>query len=166
MTHKPIIDYFEQLNANLLDFPEKSFFRMDLAEIQGSFRSGINFPAMVVESPEGNTEGSTINASVINRTGAFTVYQNSKQGDFGQQNQLLDQCERIGIKILARMRLDNANPAHAMHNRFDIPGVTWIKVGPIFTEKLYGYRFMYDLRGTESLIVDPADWSDIDEVCS
>lgn len=138
---------------------------MDLAEITGAFRSGITFPAMVVESPEGDLNGSSIHNSVIQRTGAFTVYKKPTKGNFQQQNEYLDDCEKLGLKIVARMRLDNANPDHAMYQRFDIPGISWIKVGPIFNENLYGYRFTYPIKGSEPLTVNPADWQDLDSVC-
>jgi len=164
-THKPIIDYFESLNKNLKDFPEKSFFRMDLEEITGSFRSGINFPAMVVESPEGDTEGSSIHSSKVNRTFYFSIYQKCRAGNFEQQNEILDECERIGLKIIARMRYDARIPNHFLHNKFQSETVKWVKEGPIFTEALYGFQFTGIIAGDESLKLDAADWDDIDLTC-
>lgn len=165
MTHEPHIAYFENLNAKLVDFAEKSFFRMDLSEITGAFRKGITFPAMTVESPEGDAEGSSKNNSVINRTGAFTVWEKPQTGNFADQTEKIDDCEKIGLKIIARMRLDSANHASPLYNKFEASSVRWIKVGPIFNEGLYGYRFTFNIAGSESLKVDPADWSDIEEVC-
>ena len=157
--HATIINYFAELNAKLKDFPEKSFFRMDLMEITGAFRSGINFPAMTVESPDIEADGS-INNSVIGRVFAFTVYVNPTQGDFDGQNSKLDQAERIGWKLIARMRHDARDPNHFLYNKFQVNEVRATKVGPIFTEQLHGYRFTGTIKGTESLKVDPADWSD------
>ncbi len=165
MTHKPIIDYFEQLNNNLLDFPEKSFFRMDLEEIMGGFQSGINFPAMAMESPEGDGEGSAVNNSTVNRNFIFTVYQKPEKGNFAQQNEMLDQCERIGLKIIARMRHDARIPGHLLYNKFKVASVKWIKEGPVFNEGLYGYQFSGTIEGEESFKVSAADWSDLDLIC-
>lgn len=164
-THKPILDYFQSLNEKLVDFPEKSYFRMDLEEIMGSFRSRINFPAMAVESPDGDAEGSTVSNSVLGRLFAFTIYQNPEKGNFAEQNQMIDQCERIGLKIIARMRYDAFDPEHLLYNHFLVSSVKWTKVGPIFNEELFGYRFTGIISGSESLKVDPADWSDVDSVC-
>lgn len=164
-THKPILDYFQSLNEKLVDFPEDSFFRMDLEEIMGSFRSGINFPAMTVESPDGDAENSIGSNSVVGRLFAFTVFQNPTKGDFAQQNEMIDQCERIGLKIIARMRHDSFEKTHMLYNRFNANSVKWTKIGPLFNEELFGYRFTGIITGSESLNIDPADWSDIDTVC-
>ena len=164
-THKPIIDYFEFLNAASVHFQENSFFRMDLQEIFDSFRSGISFPAMAVESPEGDAEGSDITSSALTRTVAFSIYQLPQAGNAAQQNEMLDECERIGLKILARMRYDARQPGHLLYNRFKVSSAKWMKVGPLFTEQLYGYRFTVEIEGGESLKVDAADWKDIDLVC-
>jgi hypothetical protein len=164
-THKPLIDYFESLNANLKDFPEKSFFRQDLNEIMGAIRSGINFPAMAVESPDGDGEGSIEQNSVIGRMFAFTVYMNPEEENFQQQNEMLDLCERIGKKVLARMRYDARVPGHLLHNKFKVSTVKWIKVGPVFTDLLYGYRFTGMIEGSEPLTLDVEDWDDITAPC-
>ncbi len=164
-THKPIIDYFESLNTALKDFPDKSFFRMDLSEIKGGIRSGIKFPCMTVESPDGNGEGSTSNSSVAGRMFAFTIYMNPKQTNYQEQNEMIDQCEQIGKKILSRMRLDNSNPDHLLYGKFSIDSCRWHKVGPIFTQMLYGYRFTGLISGTESFKVNKEDWEDLETVC-
>lgn len=165
-THKPIIDYFEYLNLKLKDFPEKSFFRMDHEEIFGAFRSGINFPAMTVESPEGSAEGSGVTNSVVDRVFAFTVYMNPAMGDFEEQNIMLDQCEIIVKKILSRMKYDSTVEGHLLKDRFDVNTANWLKVGPLFSEQLYGYRCTGVIQGHEPLIIDAADWDDIDLICS
>ena len=165
MSAKLLIDYLKQLNLASVHFGENSFFRMDLEEIFGSFRSGISFPALAVESPEGDAEASDITGSALSRTLAFTVYQNPRHGDFEEQNIMLDECERIGLKILARMRHDARKPEHLLYNRFKASSAKWIKVGPVFTEELYGYRFTVTIEGNESLKLDAADWKDSDLTC-
>jgi len=164
-THKPIVDYFQGLNTKLNDFPADSFFRQDLDEIYGAFRKGINFPCMAVESPEGDAEESSMNNSVIGRMFAFVVYMNPKAGNFEQQNDMLDQCERIGKKLVSRMRYDARIEDNILHDRFEASSVSWVKVGPVFNEMLYGYRFSGFIKGSESLKVDAADWEDLDLIC-
>lgn len=164
-THKPIVDYFESLNENLIDFNENSFFRMDLDELFGAFRSGITFPCMTTESPEGDAGDSTLSNSVIGRFWAFTIYQNPERGNAQQLNQMLDECEQIGLKIVSRMRLDARNPEHLLYNKFKVASVKWVKVGPVFTENLYGYRFSGEFKDNEALTVKAEDWIDLDTVC-
>ena len=165
MNHDHIVDYFESLNSKLADFPEKSFFRMDLTEIQGAFRSGINFPAMSVESPQLDMSKSNVSNSVLGHDFAFTIWKKPKTGDFGGQNTDLGDCERIGLKILARMRYDARVPDHLIYNSFEARSVSAIKVGPLFTENLYGYRFIGTFSNNKPLIINPADWNDLDSPC-
>lgn len=165
MTHKLIIDYLEQLNLNLKDFAENSFFRLDLREIEGAIRTGITMPCMAVESPEIDPSASTVNSSTIGRWFAFTVYMNPEVDNQQEQNEMLDLCERIGLKVLARMRHDARIPAHPLYNKFLISSCSGMKIGPVFTELLYGYRFMGMIQGSESLKIDAADWKDIDLTC-
>lgn len=164
-THKPTLEYFQGLNEKLIDFPDKSFYRMDVEEVFGALRSGINFPAMAVESPEGDTEESQISNTVIGRMFAFTILENPQNNNFDDQNEKLDVCERIGLKIIARMRYDNADPSSFLYRRLQVESIKFHKVGPLYTENLYGYRFTGTLKDNESLTVDPDDWSDINSPC-
>ncbi|TXK73961.1 hypothetical protein [Mesonia sp. HuA40] len=164
-THKPIIDYLENLNKQLVDFQEDSFFRVDLDELFGAFRSGISLPCMTVESPEADAANSTVSASAIARHPAFTILQAPQNGNFAEQNTMLDQCEQIGLKIIARMRLDASNPETIIYNKFKANSVKYVKVGPIFNEQLYGYRFSFTLEDNEPLKVDAADWLDLQTTC-
>lgn len=164
LNHLILVNYFSQLATNLKDI--KSFFRMDLTEIQGAFRSTATFPCMVTESHEGDFGSSNPMSSINNITFAFTIYTKPLKADYQDQNTQLATAEEIGLKILARMRHDAATPGHILYNKFLIENVTYAKVGPIFTEQLYGYRFMGTIKGTEPLIVNPADWNDSPTICS
>lgn len=165
MTHKLIIDYLEQLNLNLNDFAEDSFFRLDLTEIEGGIRTGISYPCMAVESPDIDFSESTINSSVIAKIFSFTVFMNPDSENSEEKDFMTDLCERIGLKILARMRHDARTPEHPLYNKFLIESCEGIKVGPVFTELLHGYRFTGIIKGNETLKVNAADWADIDLVC-
>ncbi|TQI71823.1 hypothetical protein JM79_2772 [Gramella sp. Hel_I_59] len=164
-THAQLVNYFKNINAQLNDFPENSFFRQDLEEIFGAFRSGIKFPCLAVESPEIDGQDSTEQNTVIGRMFAFVVYMNPRKGNFDQQNEYLDQCERIAKKILSRMRYDSNIPGNILYRKFKVSTVKGVMVGPVYTEHLYGYRFAGMISGNESLKVDPADWKDLDSVC-
>lgn len=165
-THKPLLDYFENINSNLKDFPDKSFFRMDIEEIFGAFRRGINMPAMSVESPEGEATKSSPSNNFIGRTFAFNIMAMPKKGDFEEQNRIIDQCEQIGWKIIARMRFDNTDPKSLIYNKFKVSSVRFHKIGPLFNEELYGYRFTGEIGSSESLQVNKDDWEDLDRDCA
>jgi len=163
INHLEIVNYFKTLAKNSKHI--ESFFRMDLREIKGSFRSKANFPCMVLESHEGDLGKSSRSEAVNQRTFAFTIYENPKREDFEDQNKKLSECETIGLKVIARMRQEGMTPKHLLYNRFKIETVTYMKVGPVFSEKLYGYRFVGSFDGFESLKVNPDDWCDEIDVC-
>ena len=164
ISHSVIIVQFENIQQNLKGLED--FVRMDLAEIKGAFRSSADFPCLVVESHDGDLGKSKPNQSVNDRNFAFTVYYNPENGDFDEQNTMLDLSEAMGLKIIARMRHDATLPAHFLFNRFKTESVKYHKVGPVFNEQLYGYRFTGEITATQSLKISPADWTDIDEACS
>ena len=130
ITHSTIIDYFKNLSENLKDV--KDFFRMDLIEIQSSFRSDADFPCLVVESHENDFSSSKINQTVNDRTFAFTVFYNPEKGNYDEQNTMLDLSEKMGLKIIARMKHDASLPEHILFNRFKQESVRSHKVGPLF----------------------------------
>lgn len=165
MSHKEIIDYLENINTQLVDFGENSFFRMDLQEITGSFRTGITFPCMLVESPDGDLDDSNINSSAIGKNFAFLVLKNPTSNNYEQQNQYLDDCEKIGLKIIARMRYDARVEGNILFNKFQANTVNFIKVGPLFTEQLHGYRFVGKILGDQNLKIVPEDWADLSSDC-
>lgn len=164
ISHSIIIAYFKNLQEKLIGVED--FFRMDLSEIQGSFRSSANLPCLTAESHESDFSNSRTNQSVHSRNFAFTVWYKPELGNFNQQNQMLDESEAMGLKIIARMRQDATDKNHFLFNKFKVENVKNQKVGPTFNEQLYGYRFTGEISGTQSLIVSADDWTDIDNVCS
>jgi hypothetical protein len=164
ISHSVIINYYQQLQQNLIGLED--FFRMDLTEIQGSFRSDANFPCLTVESHESDLGKSQFNQSVNDRSFAFTVFYNPENGNYDEQNQMLDASEAMGFKIIARMRYDATQKNHFLFNRFKAETVKTQKIGPLFNEQLYGYRFTGEITGPQPVILDADDWLDIDAVCS
>lgn len=163
VNHQTILDYFSNIAATLNDL--NGFFRMDLTEIQGSFRSNTKFPCLVLESLEGDFGDSNHMQSVNTRTIAFTIYQNPKHQNYNDQNTKLASAEEIGLKILARMRHDAATPNHLLYQKFKVENTTYGKVGPIFNEQLYGYRFTVIVKTHTPLTINVEDWSDNPTTC-
>jgi len=163
INHSVLVAYFKYLADNLIGVND--FFRMNLMEIQGAFRSTAKFPCLVIEAHDGDYSGSNVMQSVNDRTFAFTVYAKPKKDDFDDQDTQLTLSEILGKKILARMRHDATLSSHFLYNHFKASNVSYSKVGPIFNEKLYGYRFVGSITAPEPLIVNPADWEDSPVIC-
>lgn len=121
---------------------------------------------MAMESHEGNFEGSSSHNSIESKSFAFSIMSKTQAGDYDGQNSVLDQAEIIGKQVLARIRLDATDPTHILYKLFDIARVSFHKIGPIYVDQLYGYRFEIPLKPNKVLAkVSPDDWTDIDEVC-
>tara|TARA_R110002167_G_scaffold364968_1_gene588357 strand:+ start:12772 stop:13272 length:501 start_codon:yes stop_codon:yes gene_type:complete len=161
--HNIIVEYFKSLSENHKRI--NSFFRMDLTEIMSSFRSTAEFPCLVLESHEGDLSDSTVQSTVNDRTFAFTIYEKPGKYDYDDQNVRLADTENLGLSVIARMKHDATLPDHFLYNKFKVNTVTYTKVGPVFNEHLYGYRFVGSIYGNEPLNYDPLDWSDNPDKC-
>jgi hypothetical protein len=165
LDHNAIVNYFESLNNNAAFFPEDSFFRMDLEDIFDAFRSGIKYPALVVESPDIDLSDSSEQETVNKRIFAFHVYQKPETDRHQDVQDALNLCESIGYKIIARMKKDNYDPNSIIHRAFKPQSVKANQVSKVFTENLYGYRFTGEFSKSDALVLDPADWDDLDSRC-
>ncbi|HEA19953.1 hypothetical protein LCGC14_1807380 [marine sediment metagenome] len=161
--HKVITDYFQYLATKHKKIA--GYFRMDLTEIQGAFRGTAEIPCLVLESHEGDLSGSSRQQTVNDRTFAFTIYTKPRHGDYDEQNQRLADSETIGLSVIARMKHDATLPVHFLYNKFQVETVSYAKVGPVFNEHLYGYRFVGSIMGNEPLKVNVDDWLDGPEIC-
>ncbi|WP_421801767.1 hypothetical protein [Flagellimonas sp.] len=164
INHLILVDYFKTISENHKNIND--FFRMDLTEIIGSFRNGTGFPCLVMESHDGDFGDSNVQSTVNNRGFAFTIYSNPERRDYDDQNEKLSDCEVIGLQVISRMKHDSTIPDHFLYNKFKISSVKYGKVGPVFSEKLYGYRFEGEIGGNEPLNFDPALWSDDPNTCT
>ena len=164
INHQKLVDYFKYLADNCNEVA--SFFRMDLTEIIGAFRSSAEFNCMVLESHEGDFSNSSRTQSVNTITWAFTIYTNPEAGNYDEQNNFLSLAEEIGIKIISRIKYDSCQPNHMIQNAFKAERVSWSKVGPVFQEKLYGYRFVGEFYIHEPLVINTDDWADNPTTCN
>ena len=166
LSHIELVNYCKNLVAQSIHIEAENFFRMDITEIQGAMRTAIGYPCFALESHDGDFEGSTASNSIENKRFAFTIFKNPTFGDFDEQNLFLDDCEIIGKKFLARMRYDARQKTSPLFNAFTVKDVYYQKVGPIYTDHLYGYRFQIELKPTKvDLKTLPADWNDITTIC-
>lgn len=164
LTHKVITDYMQDLeNKNT---STKSFFRFNIMEIQGAIRGNIIYPAMAMESPEGNFSDSSVNNSLDKKIFAFSILDKPEKGNFDDENDKLDQCEIIGKQFLSRMRYDSFLPSSPIYNCFNLSDVEYHKVGPIYTDRLFGYRFEIHLDDKKTnMQINPSEWTDLDSPC-
>ena len=164
INHSSIVAYFKYLSDNLIGVND--FFRADLTELMGAFRSTAKFPCLVLESHENDLGESSIMENVNDRNFAFTIFTKPKRGNYDDQNDKLTLSEELGFKIIARMRHDATIQGHLIHRAFKVESVKAFKVGPVSNEELYGYRFTGTFVKARSLKVDATDWKDNPTICS
>ena len=164
LSHNDIVAYMSNLTTQNLN--TNDFFRMNIAEIQGAINSKIQYPCLALESHEGNFDGSSPNNTLEQKTFAFSILDKPAKRTFDAENTSLDLAETIGQQFLARMRYDNADATSQLYQAFNINRVSYHKVGPIYADGLFGYRFEIPLNPTKSNLKPIADnWSDLNTIC-
>lgn len=161
--HNDIVEYMQGLVENYADL--EGFYRMDIAEIMGRLRKGIQLPALALESMEGDLSLSKAHNTHGKNLFAFSILKKPTSGNYEEQNDFINDCLLMGMQILARMRRDSKIPNHFLHDNFDVSGVSYGKVGPLYADHLFGYRFEVSLKNKINLKVDISKWGDITEDC-
>lgn len=160
ISYTVLLDYFRDIQVKHVDL--NSFFRFDRREIMGKMRSGVNYPALLMEDTDidyaengGQNKYEGFEVSVL-------VLKYAKSGDFGLIEQVLGECQEIAREIERRITGDSENPAHWLYNRYDANSTTIHKVGPIFSDPCYGYRLTTTLFNTMGKrLPNTAKWSDL-----
>ncbi|WP_340074560.1 hypothetical protein [Leptobacterium sp. I13] len=164
-----VINYLEQLVANHVDV--KTAYRWNVSEISGALRSGIELPVMLIDAVETQTLGDNTKTLHINST-AFTILgkPNTRTGNLDQyeaQNETLDYCQQICFDLEQRILYDSENVKDANGNKSWLYGLVdknsfhHFKVGPLFSEGLYGYRCELSLKNQVGMAPDGAKWADL-----
>ena len=164
-----IVNYLESLAENHIDV--KKAYRWNVSEVSGALRSGIELPVMLIDAVETQTKGDPAKTFHANTT-AFTVLgkPNVRTGNLDQydaQNQVLDFCQQICFDMETRILRDagrvkdvNGNK-NWMYGLVDKKGFHHFKIGPIFSDGLYGYRCEVSLKNQVCTIPNPEKWNDL-----
>ena len=109
------ISYFEEIAKQHKEIAhtaaEKHFVRMNIEEVLTGLRGDIVTPALILESFEGTLNDNNSDNIRANRTGAFMILKEVETDNYAEEHAFLDDCERIGLEIIKRMRRDSkTNP--------------------------------------------------------
>ena len=163
-----IINYLEQLAINHVDI--KKAYRWNVSEVSGSLRSGIELPVMLIDAVETQTKAYTTKTIHFNTT-AFTILgkPNTRTGNLDQyqaQNEVLDFCQQICFDLEARILHNGMQPKATdgsknwLYGLVDKNSFHHFKVGPIFSDGLYGYRCELTLKNQVPLCINESKWED------
>lgn len=170
MTPQDYIAYFEKVARQLKQIghsdTSKRFARIDIEEVLTGLRNKINLKewCLVLESYEGNLQSRGDEAMADTMMGAFMVVRQVKDNDFAGQAATISESKAIGLKIIALLIRDKQLAVQGERPRFlrgfQLGNVNYQKVGPLFGENAYGYRFEFAILENQHLIYDPEDWDE------
>ena len=162
-----LINYFEDLADKHVDI--KSHYRWNISEIAEAMRSGVEYPVMAIDSPEVSTSGDRSSRFHYNSM-AFTILakpENIRGADkYAEQNEVLNECLQIGYDVENRIVADSAQrerngEKNWLYNLLDLSSFNFQKVGPIYTDGLYGYRCEFLIKNAVPKVVDASKWNDL-----
>ena len=157
VTHKPIVDFHKSISEKHKQL--KGFYRFNWNEINGKFRSGVQIPALLLESHSSALDANSNNTTTFNgRNISFLVLDFAgKLDDYDKQEEVLDRMENIGLDIASYLKKMNGDRESWLFGKFITNSFSMEKVGPIF-DNMYGWNVMYLLKNHEDLTFDPDKW--------
>jgi len=135
------------------------FYRFNWNEINGKFRSGIQTPAMLLESHSSQLAANSNNTTTFNdKNISFLLLDfTGKADNYAKQEEVLDRLENIAIDIASYLKLQNGIKTSWLFGKFDPSNYKYEKVGPIF-DNMYGWNVLYSLKNHEPLCYDETKW--------
>ena len=135
------------------------FFRFNMAEILGQFRSGIETPALLLESHSSEIdENQNKTVHFNNKAISFMLLDfTGKADNYRKQEEVLDELENVGLDILTYLKKSTNDRNSFLFGKFDAATFRMEKVGPIF-DNMYGWNILYQLKNHEPLTYEPDKW--------
>ena len=169
ITFNHIVNYLENLADAHVSINSK--YRWNAHEFSGALRNGVALPVMLIDAPETQTGGDATK-TLHNNTTAFTVLDkpNTRTGDFNEyeaQNQVLNACQEICFDLETRILhdaekvKDSKNAKNWLYGLVSKNSFHHFKVGPVFSDGLYGYRCELTITNQVPTLPDITKWSDL-----
>ena len=158
-------------NLALLHVDVKGSYRWNVSEVSGKLRKGIQLPVTLIDAVETQTSGDKSKTIHANST-AFTTLgkPNTRTGnldDYQAQNEVLLHCQQINFDFETRILKEAENPKDANGNKNWLYGLVdknsfhHFKVGPLFSDGLYGYRCELTLKNQVCTEPNVDKWNDL-----
>ncbi len=166
LTYQKLADYMKALADNHTAI--NSFISYSEKELATEMRKrqALTYPALVLFGYSGKLDGNK-QRTFAERSIAFAIVSKvNKRDDFQAQYQAINDAEQIGLSILSRINYDSKQPVMEwLYNAFDKNSVRFSEITGRETDNLFGMEFHFELKNKEPLIIDAADWADIDTTC-
>lgn len=161
---------FQQITDFLTDLGNKhvdvnSVYRWNRTELAGAMRKVAQKSIMLIDAVEVNTNSPSGNNVHLNQC-AFTIL--GKDGvstalidSYANQNEVLEHTQKIAFEVAARIQREAHNADISwLYSNLEKGSFNFFKVGPIFTENLFGYRCEFTIKTLEVYKLDTTKWTD------
>lgn len=156
VSHATIVAYHKMIADAHLDI--KGFYRFNWNEINNAFRSGVDTPALLLESHDSDVRANRNQTATFNeRTISFMLLDYASSNDYDAQELVLDKLEKIGLDICSLLDRDRKNTAHWLWGKFD-GSLKMEKVGPVF-DSFYGWNIVFSIKNQETMCFDENKWN-------
>lgn len=157
VSHKQIVDFHREIAEKHLEI--NGFYRFNWNEIEGSFRSGIGTPALLLESTSSDfTQNPNKTTSFNNRRVSFLILDFAgRVNDFDKQEDVLDHTEAIGLEISAYLNTMNKDSSSWLYGLYEVDSLKLEKVGPIF-DNMFGWNVLYTIINKQTMVVNKDKW--------
>lgn len=158
-----IKNYFENL-VNQSNFLESftGFFAREWAE-KTNTSTGLQEPVLSLWKYELGFDGPGEKALAVRKVGFAIIYNSIKPDELDAQYQAIDDAEKLAIKVLSRINLDNYKQNHLLYNSFIKDSVV---IAPLeLSGNEFGVDVTFNLKNKQLLIVSEEDWKDLGSIC-
>jgi hypothetical protein len=168
ITEEAYISYFTDLATkhktiqHTINGRQSFFFipvEMDLKEIDNAIRDKKSTPMMALDAMRGTFDEGQSARYLQTVNGQFTILETAKVGLQTDIRRAQDVCLKIGLQILARMKVDLRGQGMVPGTFFSIGNVRYDQVGPMAVNH-YGYTFRFNITCPFSFSVDAGNWTD------
>jgi|GEM_PF-1393964 len=163
-----IVNYLESLASKHTLINDS--YRWNLNEVEGQLKSGLTLPVLFIDPVEVKPSGDAAKTFHSNIT-AFTILgkpgvNTNKLDSYDEQNEVLDYCQQLCFDVQERIMHDATiaridDEKNWMYGLVDKSSFHFFKVGPLFTDQLYGYRCELTLKNKVSLYIEKNKWTDL-----
>ena len=159
MSKLNVAQYLEYFRSAASLHPSiKGFYTMDINEVLGDLRQGMQYPALILNSVNGflSENLSAENTQNLVKAGFMVIDHADSLDDFTREMQILGETFDWSMDILTRIKNDAA--CGDFIRKFDVNSIKFEMLGPVFDND-YGFMFTFDLRFFVSdLSYKPEEW--------
>lgn len=156
-----IVDYFENLSRKNKsvrhDDDHRHFFQINILDILQGSVSNIEYPAVLLEVPEGAYQGETLDNTTYVKNIALSFLKPVDATDVAGQINAYDEMEIIGRQFMSRLAYDykrRIGPRVFRHNQIRLYKLSGVM------DSCYGWRFEIPIgeAASELQVYDTNNW--------